>query len=267
MKYAFEIFLIFLCICTSSLSVTAQQEDAPLLTAQFKLVLFKQFVREVESKTGFHFYYHPRQVDSIYVTGSFTDQPLETVLEQLLHQQGLEFALDKSNKIIYVTLGYKINPDLPKGFFKEEPIEEEATESFVADYFEEKENKSWIRQDKTWEIGKKTNTIKAGNAQIIGQVRNVQTGEQVIGATVFIEEPLIGAVTDAFGNFSLTIPKGRHTLKVRSVGMMNQAFKILLYSAGRLDLELTENVVHLKAVEVNADRNVQVQQTCTCWIP
>ncbi len=262
MKHFLLTFYILLGLFPLSFTAAAQDINSPRLSASFKGATFQQFVQEIESKSGYRFYYDPLHTDSISVMGNFDNAPLATVLEQTLQNTDLAFAIDAETKEIYVTKGQKLVLDLPAGFFRkpEEKVAQQQKEAFVVDYYDGNGNRSWVKKDKIYEIGKRTQTIVPGNAKITGRVRDAQTGEQVIGATVLIEEPFIGAATDAFGNFTLTIPKGRHTLKIRSVGMVNEELQIVLYADGKLDIELYENVTQLKAVEIRADRDVNVTQ-------
>ncbi|WP_224999996.1 TonB-dependent receptor [Cesiribacter sp. SM1] len=262
MKHFIQFFLLFLGFSFLSLPAAAQSVQPPVISASFNSLSFEQFVQELETKSGYRFYYNPQHTDSLSISGNYTNKPLAAVLEQALQGSGLEYAVDAETKNIYITKGQKIITSLPAGFFRkeEEKVSPQQEKEFVVDYYNGNGNRSWVKKDKIYEIGKKTQTIVPGNATITGQIRSAQTGEQVIGATVLIEDPFTGAATDAFGNFTLRIPKGRHTLKVRSVGMVSEELQIVLYSDGKLDIELFENVAQLKAVEISADRDVNVSQ-------
>ncbi len=87
------------------------------------------------------------------------------------------------------------------------------------------------------------------------------TGEPVIGASVYIESPSIGVSTDALGFFALTIPRGKHTLKIKSIGMRDTYRRIVLYGDGKLDIEMQESVTALKEVSITAGRDVNIAGT------
>ncbi|MEL7005774.1 MAG: carboxypeptidase-like regulatory domain-containing protein, partial [Bacteroidota bacterium] len=53
---------------------------------------------------------------------------------------------------------------------------------------------------------------------ISGYVRDASSGEDLIGATVQIEGSSTGVVTNLYGFYSLSIPKGKVTIKVSYVG-------------------------------------------------
>lgn len=262
MKYFLKAFLMFLCGVTFIQQTAGQEESPAQITASFSGTGFEEFVEVAESQTGYRFYFNPAETDSMFITGSFSQEFLSSVLEKALINSGLEFSTDINTRSVFITKEKKIITELPPEFSApvNQAAEQKDDNQFIVDYFEAGGKKTWEKKDKLYEIGKKTRTISSGTAKITGQVRNAQTGEPVLAATVFIEDPFTGASSDPFGNFTLSIPKGRHVLKVRSVGMMDEEYQIILYSDGKLDVGLIENVVSLKEVEVRANRDVNIAQ-------
>ncbi|QLH32432.1 MAG: carboxypeptidase-like regulatory domain-containing protein [Cyclobacteriaceae bacterium] len=57
------------------------------------------------------------------------------------------------------------------------------------------------------------------DATLAGFIKNSKSGESLIGATLSIENSTVGVATDGNGYYSITLPKGMHTLNVRSLGM------------------------------------------------
>src|SRR5690606_3806393 len=84
--------------------------------------------------------------------------------------------------------------------------------------YEKREKRKRIAEDRLYTLGPKGADLE-GTATIIGTLRDMASGEPVIGASIYIEKPLIGASSDQFGHYSLTLPKGRHQLQIKSVGM------------------------------------------------
>jgi hypothetical protein len=61
-------------------------------------------------------------------------------------------------------------------------------------------------------------TSFAQNYAVSGDVRDNATGESIIGATVLIKNKSIGAVTNSFGFYSITLPEGNYEMELRCVG-------------------------------------------------
>ena len=69
-----------------------------------------------------------------------------------------------------------------------------------------------------------------GTATVSGYITDVSSGETLIGAGVLVEEALrknpTGAVTNAYGYYTLTIPRGKVSLQYSYVGYESQAFEL-----------------------------------------
>ena len=123
--------------------------------------------------------------------------------------------------------------------------------------YEKREKQKKLAESKLYSIGTKTSNLQ-GNATLAGHIRDAANGEPVIGAALFIEKPLIGVATDQFGYYSITLPKGRHELQIKSIGMKTTQRQIMLYSDGQLEIELDEDVTPLKEVVIQSERDVRV---------
>lgn len=90
---------------------------------------------------------------------------------------------------------------------------------------------------------------------ISGYVRDSASGEELIGVTLKISEiPSAGAVTNAYGFYSLTIPKGDYTLLCQYVGFTTKATKLNLSANTRLDFKLSETSSQLQEVVITGEK-------------
>ncbi len=67
---------------------------------------------------------------------------------------------------------------------------------------------------------------------ISGYIKDAATGETLIGASVFVEQLKVGAVSNAYGYYSLTLPAGKITLRFSYVG----------YQTTEMTVDLNENI-------------------------
>ncbi|WP_299459933.1 TonB-dependent receptor [uncultured Microscilla sp.] len=96
-----------------------------------------------------------------------------------------------------------------------------------------------------------------------GYLKDAQTGEGLIGATVFVKELGSGAVTNTYGFYSLSLPAGKYTVSFSYIGYVTQSKVINLQTKQALTLELTEEVAQTDEVVITAeklDKNVQSMQ-------
>jgi len=94
---------------------------------------------------------------------------------------------------------------------------------------------------------------------INGYVKDGETGETLIGASIFIKELTTGTTTNEYGFYSISIPSGSYTLEFSYIGFANKVESINLTQSVRLDVELRETMEELVEVVVTseaADRNV-----------
>ena len=108
----------------------------------------------------------------------------------------------------------------------------------------------------------------ASKHTISGTVIDEASGETLIGATVFDSLSGKGAVTNAYGFFSLTLPDGKVAIKVSFVGYQPVRYTFRLTKDTVLNIKLSGSI-SLKAVVVTAEREHDLKgvQMSTVDIP
>jgi hypothetical protein len=252
-----KIYFLGFCFAIFFKMVSAQDVDKKTISVNFQQASIEQFVTDLETKTGYHFYYNPPQFDSLKVTLQVTDKPLETVLGMAFHNTDFHYAI--TNHSVFLTKGRQLNTSLAPGFFSTQTVT--APAAAVTDYTEDKQTKvpEATTENKLYEIGVKTNNIKSGTATLAGYVRNIKTGEAIIGASIYNPDSKIGVATDQFGYYSLTLPRGRQTLIIKGLGLKDTRRRIVLYTDGKLNIEMQEQVTSLKEVTISAEKVANVK--------
>lgn len=87
-----------------------------------------------------------------------------------------------------------------------------------------------------------------------GTVRDVESGETLIGAVVSVEPGGQAASTNAYGFYSLTLPQGKHQITLSYVGYQSYSEEVNLNSNQRLNVELRRGDNTLEEVVVSAER-------------
>ncbi|GAB3197482.1 hypothetical protein ABID22_003410 [Pontibacter aydingkolensis] len=251
------ILLILLLSCSVAAS-SAQIANDPLVTGNYNNMPFQSFVQELETKVPYTFYFDPASVDTVLINLQAEAKPLSQVLTQALQGTGLHFAIYGEQKQVFITKKRPILTSLPAGFYKGNSTNP-SPDQFTAEPFitREEPQKKAASEIKLYEIGTQGSS-KTGKANLAGTLRDARTGEAIIGAYIYIDSPTVGTASDQYGYYSLTLPTGRHELKIRGVGLKNSRRQIILNGDGKLDIEVKEDVRSLKEVLVEAekDRNV-----------
>ncbi|MEA5140878.1 TonB-dependent receptor [Arcicella rigui] len=102
---------------------------------------------------------------------------------------------------------------------------------------------------------------QADKLTVSGYIKDNKNGEGLIGASVFVKELLTGTTTNTYGFYSLTLPKGKYTLVISSVGYRKSIKEVKLNDQNvTLNVEVQEDGQELAEVIVSAKReddNVQ----------
>lgn len=246
--------VVLFVVAISAASLHAQRRN--IVDGAFQSTSFEEFVRNIEEQSGYRFYYDSKWADSIKVTMSFRNRQVEDVLKELFSETSIRFAIDRDGNI-FLSREREILASLPPGFFPSTQPSNKEVAAFDFSEYEKREKSKRLAEERLYSIGNRTNNLE-GKATLIGTVKDGGSGEGIIGASVFIEKPMIGAGTDQFGHYSITLPKGRHVLQIKSVGMKSTTRQIMLYSDGRLDIEMDEEITPLKEVTIQSDRDQRV---------
>lgn len=102
--------------------------------------------------------------------------------------------------------------------------------------------------------------VEEAKFTISGFIKDATNGEDLIGATVYIEEISSGAQTNVYGFYSITLPPGKYHLQFRYIGYSTVKKEVALTDNIRLDIELTSEDLQLEEIVISAspeDQNVQ----------
>ncbi len=96
------------------------------------------------------------------------------------------------------------------------------------------------------------NLISQDKATLSGYVRDCKTGEELLGATVYVSETGQGTITNNYGFYSITLPQGNYTIRYSYIGYKSITENVALNADIRKDTELCESAVMMKEVTVTA---------------
>jgi hypothetical protein len=92
------------------------------------------------------------------------------------------------------------------------------------------------------------------NPTVSGYLRDAETGEVLIGATVYVKETQSGSTSNVYGFYSLSLPKGSYTLVFAYLGYQSMEKKVELKGDITLNIELQPETSQLGEIKVTADR-------------
>jgi len=88
---------------------------------------------------------------------------------------------------------------------------------------------------------------------ISGFLKDFDTGENLINATILVAETNIGTVSNEYGFYSLTLPKGNYKIEISYIGFEKQLFNVTLDENKKISSNLKFNTEILSGVDINTD--------------
>jgi hypothetical protein len=216
------------------------------VTWDYKGQTFSEFATSAESILGVNFFYREEWTEGIRLMDYGTQPLLGNVLERLFTGINIYFVSDNDKNII-ITKNYRIKTFsdesdkkeqfLPPTEYKETKDERKPDENLVA------------------EIGNPAEKGRPGNVIVSGYVRIKGSGEALTGAAIYIKELSRGTVTNEYGYYSITLPRGDYNIRFSFMGMKELVYKTAIYGSGEFDVDMTETLIALGETVVTADRN------------
>jgi hypothetical protein len=94
-----------------------------------------------------------------------------------------------------------------------------------------------------------------------GTITEAQSGESVVGAKISIPSLNLGATSNEYGFYSLTVPKGIYEVQFKAYGLKTITKQIDLNANQMFNFEMADETEVLEEVEVNAKRGENVTST------
>ncbi len=91
-----------------------------------------------------------------------------------------------------------------------------------------------------------------------GTIKDINNGETLFGASVFFKGTSIGVITNEYGFYSITAPKGNYTLVVSYVGYTDMSKEIILDKNQKVNFEVTESSTQLDEVIIKSEESERV---------
>jgi hypothetical protein len=239
--------------------VSAQNNTVKTFSVNFQKAKVEEFVGELEAKSGYHFYVDTAQFDSLKVTLQANDLSLERILNMAFANTVYRYSIVPSQMTVFLTRGRQINSMLVAGYSNNGQGANGAGTAIIND--KEHPTAEATTENKIYEIGQRTNHIQPGYAALSGYVKDIKSGEAVVGANIFLANSNTGVATDQYGYYTIKLPKGRQTITIHGLTMRDTHRQIILYSDGRLNIEMQEQIYALKEVKISADKVRNVRST------
>jgi hypothetical protein len=240
-------FLILLLFFTLGLSAQEKYQ----ISTNYKDLPFTDFVLAVERVLPVKFFYLDEWVTDLK-SGDYPGcNSLPCVMDNILRGTTLYYYIDIYGNVV-LTNNYAVK-------IKAAASEKDSKFLPPTDYSGKAENQG-MSGNTSVELGNPAEKNKPGTVIITGYVTNTDTKEPVSGVTVFVQKLAAGTISNEYGFYSLTLPRGNHFLKFSFIGMREKTINLNLYGAGELNVEMNSVLIPLKETVVSAQKSVTLQR-------
>jgi len=243
------IFLLLPFLLFAQQTITIQLEQRPVT----------ELFDAIESQTSFKVYCLPEDTDSLFISLNITNAEPLSVLESILDTTSLKVSRYENN--LFIADNLELVTSLPPDYFNESGNADGVTydgSGFLLSLSRREQKAS--SENKVYEIGEPSANA-TGRVNLSGNITDFKTGEPMIGVALYINDPMVGTTSDAFGYYTIQLPVGRHDLHIRGMGLKDTRRQIVLHSEGKLDIELEEQVYSLKEVTISSEKIENVRST------
>lgn len=236
-------------------SAVNSQADEIFITESFNNKPAIDFFRELEQSYNVHFFYKSEWIDSIKLSHSGEGIALPLYLSHELSGSDLSVLMINPYDIV-ITKDYKIITEVQKTYIDVTT----GTDSLKDSEFlsRDKGNGETGVENNLVIIGSPSERSPDGISEISGYIREKNTGEPIIGATVFVNETKGGTVTDLYGHYSIRLPAGNYNLVFRSVGMTEINQPVIVHSNDILNIGMEEKLYRLREIVIEGSRSDNV---------
>jgi len=255
--------LISLLVLLCSLHKLSGQTEELTFSGHFEKTPFVEFAAAMEAQTGTIFYYRASWVKDLSVSLSGQELSLLTVLDSILGLAGLHYYLDEWNHL-FLTDNITLIDGLPQYEGVKEmtlPGEQEQLETGEGGLTSAEQNYIDGRRVRVLDVihvGSADRAIPGRKALINGQIYDTESGEPLVGVTVYMEAINKGASTAADGRFNFLLSPGTYGVVCQSMGMESLQFTMVVHSGGELELDMRRTLIPLDEVVVTAGRHDHV---------
>ncbi len=97
-------------------------------------------------------------------------------------------------------------------------------------------------------------TIEKKLVTVSGHIKDANTGEVLIGATLFVEELSSGSITNLYGFYSMSVPPGEYNITYAYLGYQPQTQKVAMTKDVTLDIKLNPKSESIEEIVVSSKR-------------
>jgi Outer membrane receptor proteins, mostly Fe transport len=247
--------LCTLCLLLAAVYISNAQKT---VTLNVHNVPANDIFRMIESQSEYTIFCNPKDIDTLFLSVQCQNVLPEVALIQALG--GTPLKVSTYEKYLFVLKDQIIATSITSDFFENTTRHEISVNDTPLIDLSPVEKKA-TSENRLYVIGNENLPNPSERATLTGVVTYVNTGEPVVGVVLYTEDIRYTATSDAFGFYSLRLPTGRQKILIKGLGMKDTQRNLEIFSDGKLNVELEEEVFSLREIVVVSERHMRVRNT------
>lgn len=252
MKKTLSLIIIFF-----SLSTYSQKSDT--ISIKINATNLTEALNQIENQTNFSFYYQKKWLknNGVSINENFDNASIDTLLKAIFKDTNLNFYLSgkhvilTENNIIYdkVSSDFLENSDLN---FTNNPV--------LIQEIEKSSNDSNEKTEELIVIGKESISKEKKSYLISGFIFN-KKNDTPVNEAVIKNQNGIKAISNEKGFYKITLPYGKHSIKIEAMGYKKNNFTIIAFNNGTKDFKINEAITELNEIVIEPISDKKIKNT------
>ncbi|MCF8225164.1 MAG: TonB-dependent receptor [Bacteroidales bacterium] len=222
---------------------------------------FEVFVEKIEQQTGQRIFYKDEWVEAHQLSIDEDSATLSYVLEQAIKGTGLVYDIIPGRGIFLLPQRH-IEKDIAASIRTSKVVINSGVNDLGM-----KPNQSFIQGTRprqiiqTISVGKPEQRILNKPARVMGYITELESGDPVTGATMYIKETGKGYVSDNAGVVIMAVSPGTYTVQFNYIGKEEVNKQMIIYSDGKFTIEMPSSMIAIDEVQIQARHYREINST------
>ena len=231
------------------------------ISIEYSNVTRKKAIEIIEKNSSFHFYFNEQWLSNDeLISGKFQNTSIEIILDDIFNNTTINYYVDQYS--IILSNGFLLSNTISENYFKNST--DNNNRLLVAPIY----NKQYLNNakrdsDSIIILGKQSLADNSQMHTLSGYIRNKTSGKPEYNITVKVKNKDFSTTSDVNGYYSFKIPAGINTIETQSLNHETKFKKIALYSNGKVDFNLEENINALKEIVIENKKTRNVNSAIT----
>lgn len=234
-----------------SISNVLSSQESMVIRQDFAGLSFEAFIKNIESIYPVKFFYSEEWIRDLTLENYGDKRMLNEILDTIFSGKSIYWYYTGSGNII-------LTKDLAIKTAGKKPLVEESYIPGI-DYSEDSASQA-STESLVIDIGNPADRNNPGIVTISGYVTNQETKEPVAGVTVHIPKLSAGTISNEYGFYRISVPRGTYSLRFSFIGMKERLIDLNLYGTGELNLDMRSVLVPLKEAVIKAEKDILLKR-------